>query len=294
MNLIINADDFGITKSANESIIELANLGVLSSTTVMANMPHASEITELLAIEKIGIGLHINLTQGMPISNPHQIPSLVDANGNFLEKKGFEKAIKSGLIQKKDIKTEIMAQFDWLYQRIGNRLDHFDSHQGTNKFSLVSDTLIEISKELPLKVGLRVYNKYYFMGRGTSQKIVHPGFSTIGAFGIKRVLVEKVLELRSKKLSKYFYHPDGLLLSRSHSAIDSFERLIQSQDQSGFSQKILEIAFHPAKDTLGLPPTKLMKERVEEHLLLSSERFLTAVKRYNLISYGNILKTNTK
>ena len=291
MKLIINADDFGITQSANESIIELAQLGALSSTTVMTNMPHAVDVIKLLDIANVGIGLHINLTQGKPVSDPHQIPSLLDVNGFFLEKPGFEKAIKSGRIKKEDIKTEIKAQYNWLYNRIGERLDHFDSHQGTNKFSIVSDTLIDIAKELSLKVGLRVYNKYYFVGNGSSFKIVHPGIGTVAKFGPKRILVEKVLELRTKKLSKHFFHPDGLLLSSTHRAIDSFDKLIQSANQSVWPDKTLEIAFHPAKDTIGLPPTKLMDERVREHELLSSKQFVEAINKFHLVNYADLAKS---
>ena len=291
MKLIINADDFGITQSANESIMDLAKLGVLSSTTVMTNMPHAGDVMKLLDIANIGIGLHINLTQGKPVSDPQLIPSLVDANGFFLEKAGFEKSIKSGGIKKDDIKTEIKAQFHWLHSRIGERLDHFDSHQGTNKFSIVSDALIDIAKELSLKVGLRVYNKYYFVKNGSSFIIVHPGLSTVTKFGTKRILVEKVIELRTKKLSKHFFHPDGLLLSSTHSAIDSFERLIQYADQPIWPDKTLEIAFHPAKDTIGLPLTKLMDERVREHELLSSKRFVEAIKKFHLLNYADLAKS---
>lgn len=37
--LIINADDFGFTEATNYGIIDCFNKGVLTSTTIMANMP---------------------------------------------------------------------------------------------------------------------------------------------------------------------------------------------------------------------------------------------------------------
>ena len=56
MKIIINADDFGMTKSVNEAIIELLSIGSISSTSVMVNMEYASEAKQLLDIDNI-VGL---------------------------------------------------------------------------------------------------------------------------------------------------------------------------------------------------------------------------------------------
>ena len=64
--VIINSDDFGITKGVNQSIVELIDAGILTSTTVMSNMPYYAEIEKLR--DRIGIGIHFNLTP--PISLP--------------------------------------------------------------------------------------------------------------------------------------------------------------------------------------------------------------------------------
>lgn len=43
MKLIINADDFGLSKGINKGIIEAYQAGLISSTTIMINMPYAEE-----------------------------------------------------------------------------------------------------------------------------------------------------------------------------------------------------------------------------------------------------------
>lgn len=64
--LIINADDFGYSKIFNEEIIELAELGLISSTTVMVNrinQTQASQVDELKKIKEeknFSIGLHLD------------------------------------------------------------------------------------------------------------------------------------------------------------------------------------------------------------------------------------------
>lgn len=41
--LIVNADDFGASRGVNSAIVELHQLGVLSSTSVMIDMPAAMQ-----------------------------------------------------------------------------------------------------------------------------------------------------------------------------------------------------------------------------------------------------------
>lgn len=47
MKLIINADDFGRTRGINYGIVEAIKNGVLSSTTIMMNMPYAEHAINL-------------------------------------------------------------------------------------------------------------------------------------------------------------------------------------------------------------------------------------------------------
>lgn len=141
MQLIINADDFGMTKCINDAIIEFGQLGVITSTTVMVNMPFADDILILLPLKKIGLGLHLTLTQGKLISDPLRIPSLVNPKGDFFSIQEFKKRISAGKIKQKHIFIEVEAQYQKMYALVGNRLDHFDSHQDINKLELVSDVI---------------------------------------------------------------------------------------------------------------------------------------------------------
>lgn len=94
MKLILNADDFGLSKPTNDAIYELAKLGSLSSTTVMVNMPFANDIEKIVALEKISVGLHFNLTQGKPLLSADRVPSLVNDHGCFFSVKFLKEKIK--------------------------------------------------------------------------------------------------------------------------------------------------------------------------------------------------------
>ena len=63
--LIINADDFGISKEVNEGIVKGFQEGIITSTTVMANM---SEFEQAMKLAKkhseLSVGVHLNIIDG--------------------------------------------------------------------------------------------------------------------------------------------------------------------------------------------------------------------------------------
>jgi chitin disaccharide deacetylase len=283
MKIIINADDFGMTKSVNRAIFEIAKVGSLTSTTVMVNMPYAHEAKELLDLN-ISIGLHFNLTEGKAISDPSKISTLVDAEGNFLGKPELVKRISAGKVKVEHVLTEMESQYNKLYEIIGDRLDHMDSHQGLNKLSVVSKALLKFGKMKKIPA-IRVYTKYYIKKKGDSYSVKFPGLTSFREFGIKRVLVETFLKYRVGLMNQFFSHPDGLLVAPSHNAIDVFKSLAVA-DPKKFPNVLVEVPFHPATDLSELGNTKLMQERIDEYEFLTSPAFIDAKKNLNLVTYS--------
>lgn len=127
--LIVNADDFGIAESTNRAIATCHDAGVVSSATLMVNMPAASHAVALAgARPHLGLGLHVNLTLGTPVSDPSSVSSLVDADGRFYERSVFERRAVLGKFRGVEIEAEIRAQFRRCAE-LGVQPSHFDSHQ---------------------------------------------------------------------------------------------------------------------------------------------------------------------
>ncbi len=105
MRLIIEADDFGLSKSITDGIIEGIKGGYITSTNIMANMPYAKYAVEKAIENNLkSVGLHINLTVGKPaIENA----ALTDENGNFLYNR---KQIENPNLTYESVYNEIMAQ----------------------------------------------------------------------------------------------------------------------------------------------------------------------------------------
>ncbi len=65
IKLIVNGDDFGITKGVNRGILETAKKGILTSTSVMVNRPYAAKVKEFhQTVPQVGIGLHVEFAKG--------------------------------------------------------------------------------------------------------------------------------------------------------------------------------------------------------------------------------------
>lgn len=132
MGLIVNADDFGKDHRVNKAITECFNRGLINRTTVMVNMPGVYDAIELATkngfIEHVG--LHINLTEGTPISEPIKSnPYFCDSDGNYNAAFYHDIKLRLHMDEKSifDIEQEIEAQLK-VYGELGFNLYHLDSH----------------------------------------------------------------------------------------------------------------------------------------------------------------------
>lgn len=284
MYLIINADDFGLTRSINDAVYELAMLGSISSTTVMTNMPFAQEIVRLKVMDNFGVGLHFNLTQGRPISCVDEIDSLIDNEGFFYNVSVFKNRIKKGKIKPEHIEKELHAQFEFLSGLLERPISHIDSHQDINKMRLVSDVLIRFVNKRNLSLGLRVYNKVYFRKTEVKYRVESPSLLQFSDYSFRRRLIETYFRIRNKRLAKHFAITQGMLLSEENS-IRGLLKLLLGIKLDGADEKCYEIMCHPATSTEGLFDTKMTHSRIEEYEILKSDQFQSFVKTNKLINF---------
>ncbi|MGD8171774.1 ChbG/HpnK family deacetylase [Vibrio sp. TRT 21S02] len=126
MKLIINADDFGLTKSVNKAIVEAMTHGVVSSTTLMVNQSGTLDAVDLIATHQLkGVGLHVNLTLGKPVSDPSDIPTLVDDSGHFHCRQYL--LDNAERVNSEHVFLEAMNQYTKAIE-LGVAVDHVDSH----------------------------------------------------------------------------------------------------------------------------------------------------------------------
>jgi predicted glycoside hydrolase/deacetylase ChbG (UPF0249 family) len=142
--LIINADDFGLTRGVNRAVEELHRAGRVTSATLMAS---GAAFEDAVAITHnnpgLGVGCHIVLTDGVPISHPQRIPTLIGADGkNFRTSLlDFITAIVLGKINPDEVAIEALAQIQHL-QRAGIDVTHVDTHKHAHLFPSIARPIL--------------------------------------------------------------------------------------------------------------------------------------------------------
>jgi chitin disaccharide deacetylase len=137
--LIINADDFGLTRGVNRAVVELHQAGVLTSTTLMARARASVEAAEIAAtMQTLGVGCHIVLVDGEPALHANEIPTLVDKRNGWFRPTltSFLKRLYTGRIKAEEIEAEAAAQISLLKQ-CGVHPTHIDTHKHTHMFPAV-------------------------------------------------------------------------------------------------------------------------------------------------------------
>ncbi len=137
--LIINADDFGLTPGVNRAIAELHQAGVLTSATLMATGPAFDDAVAVAhANPTLGVGCHIVLTDGIPVSPPRVSPrsSAPTAKASVLPSLDFVQACCAATIREEDIEREALAQIQKLTRR--HPVTHLDTHKHTHLFPAVA------------------------------------------------------------------------------------------------------------------------------------------------------------
>jgi predicted glycoside hydrolase/deacetylase ChbG (UPF0249 family) len=144
--LIVNADDFGRAPGVNRGILAAHHTGIVTSTTVMVNYPDAPAAIEqaLSTAPDLGLGLHLNLTSGSPVSPADTIPSLLNGNGEFYHVR--EWATRFDSLDPDAIRREMTAQVERFVSLARQPPDHLDSHHhATYLHPVALETMFDIA-----------------------------------------------------------------------------------------------------------------------------------------------------
>ena len=83
-NLIVNADDLGWSEGVNRGIAEAHGHGIVTSASLLANGQAFVLAVELARTTPgLGVGVHLNLSDGPPAAEPETVTTLVIDAGNF-------------------------------------------------------------------------------------------------------------------------------------------------------------------------------------------------------------------
>lgn len=143
--LIVNADDFGITRGVNRAIMQVHRDGIITSATLMANSAAFDEAVSLARETELSIGCHVVLVDGEPLSPAREIASLLE--GSMFRRKlwKFAAAAVFGGISADHVEREATAQIRKL-QNAGVPVSHVDCHKHAHMFPDVLAGVLRAAK----------------------------------------------------------------------------------------------------------------------------------------------------
>jgi len=111
VNLVVTADDLGLSPGVTKGILESHRRGIVRSTSLIVTSDSSAEAAAQAGMEPdLEVGLHIDLVGGWPVSDPATVRSLIDEEGRFRGLTELSKRLLSRRVRARDIATEIRAQ----------------------------------------------------------------------------------------------------------------------------------------------------------------------------------------
>lgn len=203
--LIINADDFGMNAEVNASILKAINAGLATTTTMLVNLSgfdDACNISEKYDIKR-RIGLHVNLTEGVPLTDEmKRCRMFCDSEGRYVFKKNEKRIWWLDSECQKAVYGELEAQIRRC-RGAGIEISHADSHNHMHEEPGLILLFIEVLKKHNIPYLRKVKNMSYhstFARRG--YRYVCNGFidsyngNGVDYFGS----IDEYLNARSKRL----------------------------------------------------------------------------------------------
>lgn len=276
--IIVSADDLGLTRGVTDSILEAFDRGALTSASILPN-GNAVEyaLGECAKRGRLRLAAHLNLTEGEPLSDPKDIPLLLDARGKFkyspislylhyLVRKPSGKARF-----REEVRRELRAQWDRV--RAGAPVASVDGHQHVHMIPCIFDAICE----LPGMTSVRVPIEPFYYVRGNLKRYV--GLHALSRIAFKYLGARNRRHAAAQNIETTDYVL-GFLFSGDmrYENVAAGLRAVRAR-----SAQVVELIFHPGRarddelqgDALaGFEPAwHMAPERDRERELLMSERF---------------------
>jgi len=289
--LIVNADDFGLTAKVSQAIFDGHCHGLISSTSLLAN-GEAFDSAVALARQapRLGVGVHLNLTEGKSVAARGSIPSLVNAQGFFARTPGsLWRAITLGRVSLTEIEKELRAQIEKV-AAAGIVPTHLDSHKHVHALGALGAISIRIARAYGIPAIRCVAERWSAMGHLLGR---HPRAATtivrqrINGFLLARASKEWTLQLSEAGIACAIHFfgltPTGFL-----------DEEILSQILRHLPEGTSELMCHPGyvDNTLRQTPTRLLGQREIEYQALTRPAIVQLVRELGIqvVSYRDIAR----
>lgn len=303
--VVFHADDLGLNSAIDEGILHAFTNGVLTSTAVLANGPSAEVALEKVRVcskqwcdgqfgnprrrllledrrEPFDIGVHLNLTQGRPLTGGRYPSELLDDQGRFPDaRRVFAELLGSRGKWKAALIAELGAQISWVIDH-DVQPTHVNGHQYIELFPGISEIIADLLGRFSVRVvRLPIERRLW------ATTLIERGVSVWMLAHIKRTFA---MRFARHVATANLRHADGFF-GTAHAGqitISALSRRLLPPTV----ESLIEIGIHPGDatgDSVGVPLTDgwsdpLAAQRPTERNLLCSDALidLLTVRRMGL------------
>jgi predicted glycoside hydrolase/deacetylase ChbG (UPF0249 family) len=180
--LIVNADDFGMSVGINEGIVDAHINGILTSASLMVRRPAAEHaITIAKSHPELSIGLHLDLCEWVYEQDEWQLSYEVVS-----------------LSDERAIKNEVQRQLETFGSLVGKSPSHIDSHQHVHRSDPIRSIVLAEARRLDIPVreetpGILYCGRFY--GQTNKGQPYPDGISVSALASILKGLPSGIVEL---------------------------------------------------------------------------------------------------
>ncbi len=260
-HVIINADDFGLTKRINEAVIKAHEKGVLTSATIMSNGLAVSNAIELAKnYPHLGVGIHLNLTVLAPVLPKEQVPSLVNSHGLF-----YKTFWKLPFKKTKEVKKEWRAQIEKVMD-MGLIPTHLDSHHHIHAYPPFTQVIVELAHEYKIP----------------SVRLISPkSIELMGVNGIEKTLVSRSWKKGKGKIKT----PDTVIGIENYS-MEQLDKTMGRLNDDTINEFYLHPGFIDDYQLEGLSSLKGQRQLDYDLLIMPEFREVLAKHGVQLVNYS--------
>ncbi|MGB2664884.1 MAG: ChbG/HpnK family deacetylase [Candidatus Acidiferrum sp.] len=285
-NLIVNADDLGWTEGVNRGIAEAHRKGLVTSTSLLANgRAFDSALDVARANPELGVGVHLNLSDGRPTAKPEDVRGLLNSAG---ELEGSPESLLLRIASRGLEPIEVEREWDAQIQKIRNTgiaPTHLDGH----KHVQMLPGLFEVALRLAKKHGIRAIRVSHEESKLRS--ILSSGGEQNTGVLLKQGVQARGLKLLARDAREMADHA-GMVTTNYFCGIaqtgvltrEGMENLLRNLPEGA-----TELMCHPgyADEDLKRSATRLQQSRQTELEILTDPgiRKLVATQGIRLISY---------
>ncbi len=148
MKLLIQSDDYAISRAVSLGIIHGIKNGVVRNTGIFMNMPYTEECFKWIEpyLDKIGFGIDLNLSTGYTVLSHNEVKGLTHEDGRFFSssenRKMDNEANNFDHVNYEEAYKEFDAQIQKFIKMVGRKPDYIHNHAYSTK------TILKVTQDL--------------------------------------------------------------------------------------------------------------------------------------------------